>query len=123
MKRVMLTLALTLALPLAAPAVAQERSAEDGLSLMEQGARLFMQGILNEMEPALDDLRGLAAEMEPHFRELFSEMGPAFFELFGQVDDFSNYEPPVFLPNGDIILRRRPDAPEWVAPDEVEIDL
>jgi len=114
---------MTLSLPFAVPVAAQDIGSEDGTSLMEQGARLFMQGILNEMEPTLDDLRGMVAEMEPHLRELFAEMGPAFVDVFNHVDDFSNYDPPVFLPNGDIILRRKPNAPEWVPPEGAEVDL
>ena len=48
----------------ATPALAEDK-AEDGLSLMEQGAKLLLQGIIQEMEPAIDDLRNFGEEVEP----------------------------------------------------------
>ncbi len=41
---------------------------DDGLSLMDRGARLFMEGILQQMEPTLDELQGFADEMGPTTR-------------------------------------------------------
>ncbi|EET46244.1 hypothetical protein [Thalassobium sp. R2A62] len=96
------------------PAIAQEAEVEEkeGFSLMEEGAKLFFRGIMDEIEPALDDLQGLAQEMEPAIRNLVDEMGPAFVELMEQIDDLSHYEAPEILPNGDIIIRRKEGAPE-----------
>lgn len=116
-------------LSFAAPVSAQE--AEDdpsGMSLMERGAQMFMDGIMREMEPAMKDLKGLAETMGPELRRFVQEMGPAFGELMGQIDDLSAYHPPELLPNGDIILRRKapaqPDAPEQQTPlDEGEIEI
>lgn len=129
MRRFILSFALIAALPHAvfaedgATEKPEPSESDGGSGLMEQGLRLFMQGILTEMEPALDDLRSMAEDMEPAIRNLMDAMGPAFVTLFRQVDDFANYEPPVFLPNGDIIMRRKPDAPVWVPPEGAEIDL
>lgn len=89
-------------------AVAEE---ERGLSLMERGARLFMQGILKEMEPAIDEFEGLADQMGPALKKFAIEMGPKLTELLDQVDDWSAYTAPEMLPNGDIIMRRKPDHP------------
>lgn len=104
MKRIALILCL-----IAAPAAAQEP--EEGLSLMERGARLFFEGLMREVEPALKDLEGAVREMEPAVKEFMDRMGPALTDLIGKVDDLANYEAPEMLPNGDIILRRKPDAP------------
>lgn len=102
------------ALCLALPAAAQEEGEGDnGLSLMERGAQMFMEGIMREMEPALDDLRGMAEEMKPALRRFVDEMGPAFADLLGQIEDLSVYHPPEMLPNGDIIIRRK-------TPEEIE---
>jgi len=60
-----------------------------GWSLMEEGARLMLRGLMSEMEPALRDLE------------------PAFRELQGIIGDLGVYHAPEILPNGDIILRRR----------------
>lgn len=115
------------ALCLTAPALAQDSEAEpeepgEGRSLVEEGARMFLEGILREMEPALRDLEGMAGEMEPALREFAKEMGPAFAALLGKIDDLSNYEMPEMLPNGDIIIRRKePLDPE--APTEPELDV
>lgn len=103
-----------LAAPFATPLAAQEAEAEEeGFSLMEEGAKLFLKGIIQEMEPAIDELNDLTAEMEPALRALVDEMGPAFMELLDKVDDITMYHAPEVLPNGDIILRRK-------QPDEVE---
>lgn len=49
---------------------------------MAEALRLFMQGLMKEMEPALDDLSEL-------------------------LDNLDAYHPPEMLPNGDIIIRRK----------------
>lgn len=94
----------------AAPAVAEEEG--NGKSLMQQGAELFLKGLTEQMEPALDDLKSLTEEMGPQLREFFSEMGPALGSILEEVEDWSVYEAPEMLPNGDIIIRRKPDEPE-----------
>ncbi len=121
-------IALTLAVGLTvAPAMAQDQSdaeVEEGFSLMEEGARLLMRGLMTEMEPVITDLRDSFEEMGPAFGEFAQAVGPAFAELLNQVDDFRNYEAPEFLPNGDIIIRRKPDAPAWEPdPETGEIEL
>lgn len=120
MKHIVLT-AIT-ACFLAFPGQGQEAPEDDGLSLMEEGAKLFFKGIISEMEPAMEDLRGLTEGMQPALRQFVQEMGPAFADLLGKIDDLSVYHPPEMLPNGDIIMRRK-TAPEILdAPDgEIEI--
>lgn len=122
-----LVIPFALALTLATPVAAQDSDdMGEGIDLLEEGARLLLRGLLSEMDPALDELRGFADEMGPKMRLFAQEMGPAFAELMAQVDDFSNYAAPEFLPNGDIIIKRRPGAPLFV-PDvpegSGEIDL
>lgn len=120
------TLALALSLTFT-PAMAQEdgdADVTDGFSLMEEGARMLMRGLMSEMEPAIADLREGFEQMGPTFEDFTQAVGPALAELLNQVDDFRHYEAPEFLPNGDIIIRRSPDAPEF-SPDPVtgEIEL
>ncbi len=98
------------ALLLASAANAQDEDG-DGLTLMEEGARLFFRGLMSEVEPTLDDLRELTDDMRPALRSFVEEMGPAMTELFEKIDDISNYRAPEILPNGDIIIRRKPEAP------------
>ena len=56
---------------LAAPVVAQETAPapeaelDQGFDLMEEGARLLLRGLLSEMDPAIEELRGLADEIGP----------------------------------------------------------
>ncbi len=90
---------------------------------MERGAQLFLEGIMQEMEPALDDLQGFAEDMEPALRGFMQEMGPAFAELLGKIEDLSAYHPPEMLPNGDIILRKK--TPQEILDDTPsgEIDI
>lgn len=112
----MKAVALALLFALSSPALSTPALAEDGASLMEEGAKLFFQGLLDQMDPALDDLRGLADQVEPAMREFADTMGSAFIQMMAVVDDIGNYEMPAFLPNGDIIIRRRPDAPPFTPP-------
>lgn len=99
---------------LAAPLSAQED--RDGLNLMEEGARLFLRGLMTEMEPALEELDELSREIQPRLRDFAAEMGPALGELLDQVEDWTVYHPPEMLANGDILIRRRvplkPETPE-----------
>lgn len=96
---------------------AEEPSVSEGFSLMEEGAKLLLRGLMNEMEPALD-------EMGEAMTQLGAEMGPAFTMLLSQIDDMRNYDAPEVLPNGDIIIRRRDGAPTYEPDLETgEVDL
>ena len=97
-----------LTLPLAAlpgQATAQDENdaMRDGLELFGEGARRLLAGLGQELEPMLDELR-------PFFEE---DMLPFLQGLADQIDDLAVYEMPERLPNGDIIIRRRLDAPPW----------
>lgn len=114
MKHLIPICALSVALTL--PAQAEE---DTGKSLMEQGAELFFEGLRKEMEPALEDLQGLVSQFGPAMQSFFEEMGPALAELAGEIEDWSAYEAPEILPNGDIIIRKKPeDQPE--EPEQIE---
>ncbi len=112
----MLPLALLAAL--AAPAAGAQENApkDDGPSLMEQGTKLLFEGLMREMAPALDEMARTMEEAEPVLRSILA-----------LVDDLDRYLPPERLPNGDILIRRRPGAPPppplppASAPDEVEL--
>ena len=58
-------------------------------------------------------------DASPALRNFISEMGPAFTDLLEEVEDWSVYEPPQKMPNGDIVIRRKPDpAPEDDMPED-----
>ena len=61
MKQIMMSaLALSLAI---SPVVAQDAPAgeiDEGFNLMEEGAKLLLRGLLEEMDPAIEELKGLA---------------------------------------------------------------
>lgn len=103
---------------LSAPAFAQEAEEEEGLSLMERGAQMLMEGMLRELEPALEGLDNLG----PSLRAFAEEMGPALAELLDEVKDWSAYEPPEILDNGDIIIRRKPRE-ELAPPKGDQVDI
>lgn len=112
----LMPLALAAALA-ASPALSQDSG---GSNLIEEGADLLLRGLLEEVAPPLQELAGIGREVLPAFQLLAEQMGPAFAEVIGQVDSITYYEPPVIAPNGDIVLRRRADAPAWVAPEPEE---
>jgi hypothetical protein len=80
----------SLAMPL--PALA-ESDMERGSDLVQEGMKLLMQGLMDEIGPALGDLKD-------------------------QIVDWSMYEAPIILPNGDILIKRKPAVPK-----DGEIDL
>lgn len=95
MKRIALIMML-LAGPLAAEDAAPSEGSE-GWNMLREGSRLLLQ-------------------------QLFEEMGPALEDLEGFVDDLNAYEAPEILPNGDILIRRKPDRPKDEAPERVVPD-
>ena len=96
----------------AAPETAPETApTEEGPSLMERGLSLFFQGFQQEMEPALGEMGRVLEQLGP-------TIAPAMERLMTMVDDMTNYEMPEMLENGDIIIRRKPDAPPVEPPAE-----
>ena len=95
--------ALLLVLTLAGPAAAQEdeNRFREGFDLFSEGTRLLLEGLADEMRPMLEEAR-------PFFED---EMLPFLQSLGALIDDLAVYELPERLPNGDIIIRRIPDAP------------
>ncbi|KIC16799.1 hypothetical protein [Leisingera sp. ANG-DT] len=94
---------------MSAPLSAQEAEEEGtGPSLMERGAELFWEGLRQEMAPTLEDLQGMMEEIGPSMGAFLAEMGPALAEIAKEVEDWSAYELPEILPNGDIIIRKKP---------------
>jgi hypothetical protein len=111
---------LALAFCLAAtPVLAQETAPEtvppaaddDGFSLMEEGAKLLFRGLMTEMQPAIDEMGKALDEMGPALEGLGEEIGPKIRQLIAMIDDIKNYDAPIMLPNGDILIRRKADAP------------
>ncbi|MBZ8118984.1 hypothetical protein KUD11_10030 [Roseovarius sp. LXJ103] len=125
MKQILTAAALVLctALPLAAEEVPQ--GTDDAPSLMEQGAQMFMEGLLNQVEPTMRDLQGMTEDMGPQLREFAQTMGPAIAEIMGDIKDLSAYHAPELLPNGDIIMRRKSEEemapPPPLAEGEIEL--
>ncbi|MGO4909015.1 AAA+ family ATPase [Pseudorhodobacter sp. W20_MBD10_FR17] len=85
-------------LPVFAQDVQQDR--DEGLSLVERGMRLFFDGLIQELEPTMDDMAEALKELEPMARQLADLIGDAQY-----------YDAPERLENGDIIIRRKADAP------------
>ncbi|PTV97236.1 hypothetical protein C8J27_101348 [Rhodobacter aestuarii] len=85
-----------------------------GKSLVERGAELFLRGLLDEVSPHLD-------EMQQGLGEAAEALGPKLKQVLALIDDIRYYNAPERLPNGDIIMRRVPGAPEpppLLAPDD-----
>ncbi len=70
--------------------------ADEGIDLFAEGARMLMERLMADMLPVMRELRGL-------------------------VDDLGNYAAPELLPNGDILIRRKPES--LPPADEGEVDL
>ena len=96
----------------ATPVVAQDGdgSITEGFDLFSEGTRMILEGLVEELQPMLDEARPLLRE----------EVAPILEGLSALIDDLAMYELPERLPNGDIIIRRRPDAPP--APESGDTD-
>lgn len=85
------------------PLAAQDQP-EDEPSLIERGLMLLMDNMFSAIGPELDQVgEGMSG--------IVSRLGPALQDLAVLVDDIRNYETPERLENGDIVIRRSPDAP------------
>lgn len=90
---------------------------------MERGAQLFFEGLMQEMAPALDELTELMEEAGPALQEFITQMGPKLKTVLEDVEDWSDYSAPEVLPNGDIIIRRKPDAPQDLPEDTPPVEV
>nr|WP_282091422.1 hypothetical protein [Epibacterium ulvae] len=97
--------------------------AEEPPSLIEQGLELFMQGLQDEMSPALETMQDLLEQVGPSLGAFLAEMGPALAEIASEIEDWSAYELPEILPNGDIIIRKKPTEDADAPRPEGEVEL
>jgi hypothetical protein len=89
---------------------------DQGFSLMEEGMKLVMRGMMQEMQPTLDEMGKALEEAGPALEGLGAEIGPKLRQLIAMIDDIRNYDAPVMLPNGDILIRRNAPLVPKMAP-------
>jgi hypothetical protein len=95
-----------------APAPVPEGT-EQGMELIERGMRSILEGFFTEIQPAIEDMGRALTEMRPMAEQLLK-----------LIDDIGNYEAPVVLENGDILIRRKPAPPAPPEPlKDGEIEL
>jgi len=63
---------------------------------------------LEELERKADELSETARRTVEEFIAL---IGPVFMRFSNLIEDLPAYQAPEILPNGDIIIRRKPDSP------------
>ena len=109
---------------IAAPAFAEDAPPvpeDDGFSLMEEGMKLVKRRLHLGHHPAHDQMDEAFSKLEPSLQEL----GPKLMSLMSMIDDVGNYDFPVMLPNGDILIRRNvplvPVEPEPGPNGEIEL--
>lgn len=86
------------------PAGEPTGDAESGSDLIQRGLGTLFENLLRDVQPQMEEMaRGLD--------RTFNRVAPVFDDLGALIDDIGNYQTPERLPNGDIIIRRRPDAP------------
>lgn len=124
--RLVIALCLAVTPAFAEDAPPPPEAAEEGFSLIEEGAKLVLRGLMSEMEPALDEMGKALDEVGPALESFGAEIGPKLRELVGLIDDFKNYDAPLMLPNGDILIRRNAPLapkPEFTPGPNGEIEL
>ena len=103
---------------LAAPAFAEPEPNPDmseGMGLIERGFQMLMEGMMSEAEPQLKEMARTLEELQGKLGPAMEELSPKLIELMRLMGDLEHYEMPEKLPNGDIIIRRKPGAE--IAPD------
>jgi hypothetical protein len=98
MKHTLLALCLLIT-PAAAETPAAPDDVDQGLSLLQEGAKLLFRGFMAEVEPSMNDLSAAIAAA-----------GPQIMDLLAKIDDLQNYHAPEILENGDILIRRKTPA-------------
>lgn len=71
---------------------------------IERGMGSFLENLLRDMGPELD-------QFGQDMSGAFENLTPMLRDLRMQIDDLRNYQAPERLENGDIIIRRKADAP------------
>lgn len=101
-----LTLTLGLLLPGMAPAQGYEPPPADdpAAETLSDGIGEFLRNLMGETEPQRDEIGRSLGEM-------LGTVGPALRDMAEQMDDVRHYHAPERLENGDILIRRRADAP------------
>lgn len=88
----------------AQPTTEPETETEEGLGLIERGIGMLFRNLMSEAGPQLD-------LMTRDLSEALDQLAPALQDLAVLVDDIRNYHPPERLENGDVLIRRRAEAP------------
>ncbi len=109
MKHAFILTAMLVMAPVPALAQEEENNLSRGAELLREGMGLMLEGMLEEMRPLSEDLADGWAEGWAKLVELLA--------------DFSAYEVPVVLPNGDILIRRKEPLLPDVPGEEGEVDL
>lgn len=86
------------------PAPVQEAPDPAPADDLEAGIENFMRNLMTEAQP---ELQGLGDQLSG----LVGKLGPVLGDVAEMIDDVRNYQAPERLENGDIIIRRRADAP------------
>lgn len=77
-------------------------------------------------EPAEEPEKPLSERLEEAIRGLVESVEPTLeqlrdtFAVFERIDSLEHYEDPEILPNGDILMRRKDDAPPFEPEEPAE---
>jgi hypothetical protein len=96
---------------------------DQGMDLLRDGASLFLRGLMGEVEPKLDEMGRAIEGLGGQMGEALDQAQPMITGLMALIDDLGNYQAPEKLPNGDILIRRKPEPlvpPEANGP-EIEL--
>ncbi|MEM1313907.1 MAG: hypothetical protein AAGI51_05090 [Pseudomonadota bacterium] len=77
----------------------------------------------DEAPPLEDDLDALSEDARRALEEALERLGPILQSMIGMIDGLLIYETPRVLPNGDILIPRRRDAPADAPEPPERLDL
>jgi len=77
--------------------------------MISRGFRMMIDGLFAQIDPTMEEMGQALEGLEPLMQDLATQLG-----------DIRYYERPERLPNGDILIRRKADAPPVTQPPETD---
>lgn len=78
----------------------------EGISLIEQGAKMLLEELMGQLGPTLNEMGQTLNEVGPALEEMGPELRGKVAQLLATMGDLRNYGTPQVQPNGDILIPR-----------------
>ena len=104
-----------LMLVFASPALAENQTPNDLSPNFGEGANQLFGDLLNDLAPLFEGMEELGNDLGEEIGPLLDDLNSSIAEGF---EGLNAYHPPEFLPNGDIIIRRKQPGETAPTPED-----